>query len=73
MLALRYRFQCSLGRQEVIASSARVDGEDAPVVAHAVDDRLASLGGTRSLKLKIHVGIVHKTQQEQLVADVIAE
>jgi hypothetical protein len=73
MLTLRCGFQCSRGRQEVITSSARVDGKNAPVVAHAVDDSLASLGGTGSLKLKIHVRIVDNTHQEQLVPDVIAE
>jgi hypothetical protein len=73
MLVLRYGFRYSPGRQEVIASSARVNGLNAPVVSHAVDDRLASLGGTRSLKLKIYVGIVHKAQQKQLVSDVIPE
>jgi len=73
MLMLRHGLRYSPGLQEVIASSARVDGLNAPVIAHAVDDRLASFGGTGSLKLEVHVGIVHNTQQEQLVSDVVSE
>ena len=54
-------------------SLACLNGKNAPVVAHAVDHGLATLGGAGSLKLKTHVGIVHHTQQEQLVSDVITE
>lgn len=54
------------------ASLVNLNGCDPSVVADAGDDRLATLGGTRSLK-QIHVGIVHNLQQEQLVARVIAD
>jgi hypothetical protein len=50
-----------------------LDGNDAPIVANAVDDRLAPLGGAWTLKLQIDVRIVHDMKQKQLVPNVIAE
>jgi len=53
--------------------SVRLYGLYPRVVADAVDYCLATLIRTRSLKLKIHMGVVHDTHQEQLVSGVIAK
>ena len=57
----------------IFLSLSHLNGEDATVIAHTVDDGLATLRRTRPLKLKIDVRIVDDTQQEQPVSRVIAE